>query len=119
METLAEAVFRESVPQADEVLNGRGNVFQRLEDTADLYKENLDRDLREVRHADWPTLVRAWAARHVFTHCDGIVDARYLATVPNSRFRPGQRLRLTEGEVRDLITKVQSLCRATEGTSGN
>jgi hypothetical protein len=35
----------------------------------------------------WPELVRAWAARHVFTHCDGIVDAKYLQAVPSTEAR--------------------------------
>lgn len=112
VEALADAIFRLAVPQADEVLKGKGNVFQRLEDTADLFDEHLGADLRKTLGADWPTLGKAWATRHVFTHNDGIVDSRYLAAVPDSWAREGQRLRLTESEVRTLITKVQSLCRA-------
>jgi hypothetical protein len=40
LETLARAVFRTHVSNADQVLRGKENVFQRLEDAADIYAAN-------------------------------------------------------------------------------
>jgi hypothetical protein len=48
----------------------------------------------------------------VFTHCDGIVDTKYLQAVPASGLRPGQRLRATEELARAAIRNADALCRA-------
>lgn len=49
VETFAERTFHMLVPDAEEVVRGRGKVFQRLNDFADLFLE----------HADGPTSLRA------------------------------------------------------------
>jgi len=52
-----------------------------------------------------------WAARRVYTHCDGIVDDAYLASVPHSTLRTGQRLRVSEHYSRASIANAELLCR--------
>ena len=85
VESLASSVFRSSVSGAESILRGKGNVFQRLDDTADLYLTHLACDLRAVVGTPvWSLLESTWAARHVFGHNDGIVDTRYLARVPTA-----------------------------------
>jgi hypothetical protein len=53
-----------------------------------------------------------WAARHVFTHNDGIVDAKYLERVPQSDVRIGQRLSLSDALCREALVDGEVLCRA-------
>ena len=79
VETLAETVFRSRVGAADKVLRGMGNVFQRLDDSAELFNDHGLADLRGRLSKHWPDLQSTWATRHVLTHNDGIVDERYLA----------------------------------------
>ncbi|NGY61292.1 hypothetical protein G7043_20410 [Lentzea sp. NEAU-D13] len=113
VETLASAVFRAAVVDAATRLNGKGNIFQRLDDTADLFVAAGHADLRAVLDTStWRRLGESWAARHVFTHNDGVIDARYLARVPSSTARIGQRLTITEASCRQAIVDVDALCRA-------
>lgn len=112
VEAMAERTFRQLEPNADQLLKGKGKVFQRLDDFADLFHSAIGRDVRSPVGLAWSELVEAWAARHVFTHCDGIVDTKYLAAVPGSGLRPGQRLRATEELARTAIRNADTLCRA-------
>ena len=104
VEAMADRVFRAAVPQAEIVLKGKGKIFQRLDDLADLFQNEMAIDLRATLGAAWTDLIEAWAARHVFTHCDGIVDAKYRNAVPATSLRAGQRLRITEGYSRRALT---------------
>lgn len=113
VEALASATFHAAVDDAAARLKGKGNIFQRLVDTADLFVEGGYPDLRtSLDAATWKRLQKAWAVRHVFTHNDGIVDAKYLAKVPDNTARPGQRLTITEATCRQAITDTEALCRA-------
>ena len=95
------------------MLQGKGNVFQRLDDTADLFVAAGFRDLRtDVAAAAWQRLGELWAARHVFTHNDGIVDAKYLLRVPTGPVPLGQRLTTTDVQVRAAIDDTRTLCTA-------
>jgi hypothetical protein len=116
VEILADAKFRAVVVDADAVLKGRGKVFQRLDDMARLFRDDAHMDLKvTVGDRTWAALKASWAARHVFTHNDGIVDAKYLSAVPQATVKVGQRLTLTERTVRDAIAVTTSLCKATAG----
>lgn len=116
VEALASAVFRDAVADAEQRLNGKGNIFQRLDHTAALFVDAGYRDVRTVVDPDrWQRLIEFWATRHVFTHNDGLVDARYLAKVPVSTARIGQRLTITEELCRQAIADTAALCRALAG----
>ncbi|MEU8076770.1 hypothetical protein AB0B31_15105 [Catellatospora citrea] len=60
----------------------------------------------------WQRLQHVWAARHLCTHNDGLVDAKYVMKVPASTAQIGQRLTITEATVRQAIADADSLCRA-------
>lgn len=116
VETCAERIFRDRVPAAQQLLKGKGNVFQRLHDLADLYTRHLGLDPRGRLGTAWTELEAAWAARHAFTHSDGIVDSKYLAAVQDSPLREGQRVRVAEEQARSMISAAQQLCRALGDT---
>jgi hypothetical protein len=115
VETMAERTFRELVPNADAVLRGRGKVFQRLDDCADIFQNEGGVNLRAALGSSWDRMHATWAARHVFTHRDGIVDDRYMRAVPTTGLRVGQRLRATEQLARAAIRDAHDLCRALAG----
>jgi hypothetical protein len=115
VEAMAERDFRARVPDAEMQLKGRGKVFQRLNDLADLLQSNLGIDVRSDLGSNWPVLLEAWAARHVFTHCDGMVDSKYLAAVPGTGLREGQRLRVSERFSREVLAAAERLCRTIVG----
>jgi hypothetical protein len=95
------------------MLKGKRNVFQRLDDMAELFQAHVGSDLRgTVGPPLWSLLESTWAARHVFAHRDGIVDDRYLATVPTATVSVGQRLTVSEASVRQAIDATTRLCEA-------
>ena len=115
VEALAKRIFSQRVTRAAEILQGRGQVFQRLNDLADLFLAHLGIDIRDRLGPVWMELQESWAARHVFTHCDGIVDARYLTSVPTSTLKPGQRLIVTEQMAHKVLSDAELLCRTLSG----
>lgn len=108
VEMTARRVFTEQVPDAPEHLRGKGNVFQRLEDMADLFDQHLGIDLRDTH---WDETKRTWAARHLYTHADGFIDSRYLQRVPDCPQPEGKRLILTEQHARAAIQHARRLCQ--------
>ncbi|MFF9013552.1 hypothetical protein ACF09C_11390 [Streptomyces sp. NPDC014870] len=113
VEALGSSVFHERVTDSEERLRGKGSVFQRLDDMADLFVSAGCPDVRAlVGPSTWNRLTRTWAARHVFTHNDGVVDERYLRRVPGARTSLGQRLVISEAECREAIADATALCRA-------
>jgi len=116
VEALGSAVFRGAVPNADQQLKGKGNIFQRLDYTAELFTDAGYPDIRTViEPARWQRLTEFWAIRHTYTHNDGQVDAKYLAKIPASTARIGQRLTFTEELCRQAITDALALCHALAG----
>ncbi|MFJ8298381.1 hypothetical protein ACIQ9R_21175 [Streptomyces sp. NPDC094447] len=113
VEALGAATFHERVTDAEDRVRGKGNIFQRLDDMADLFVSAGCPDLRiAVGESTWQRLTRTWAARHVFTHNDGVVDEKYLRRVPDSRTSVGQRLVLSDADCREALADTTALCRA-------
>ncbi|MFJ8062960.1 hypothetical protein [Streptomyces sp. NPDC096142] len=113
VEGLASSVFKAAVTDAADRLRGKGNVFQRLDDMADLFVATGYGDVRGILGPEsWQRLVETWAARHVFTHNDGIVDEKYLRKVPTSSAQVGRRLVISEASCRRAVEDSTSLCTA-------
>jgi hypothetical protein len=112
VETLARDVFTARVANASGLLAGKGNVFQRLDDLADLFATHFGIDLRATSGLRWDDLKRLWAARHVHVHNGGVVDDRYLRAVRNPPLQLGQRVTVSETDARLAIAQAQLLCRA-------
>ncbi|WP_217574792.1 hypothetical protein [Streptomyces sp. GbtcB7] len=113
VEALGSSLFRAVVPNADSLLNGKGAIFQRLDPMADLIVDAGLSDLRTtLGPRTWQRLLETWAARHVFTHNDGILDEKYLTRVPGSSARIGQRLVLTDDVCRRALDDAKALCNA-------
>lgn len=113
VEALASSLFRAATPNADSLLNGKGAIFQRLDNMADLIVTAGFSDPRTTLDAQtWQRLLETWAARHIFTHNDGIVDEKYLTKVPSSSAQVGQRLVPTDAMCRQALDDTKSLCNA-------
>ena len=110
VEDLAGGLFRERVPDADTALKGKGNLFQRLDDLADLYSAHLAIDVRATPGLDWSRMKNLWAVRHVHTHNGGHVDERFLKADPTSRLVVGQRVVVTEEDARTAVLLATALC---------
>ncbi|WP_404869325.1 hypothetical protein ACI1MP_22325 [Kitasatospora griseola] len=112
LETLLKEVFAARVADADQVLKQAkksGNVFQRLDDAAALYRDHLGIDMPAAIGDNWDRLVGAMAARHVLVHNGGIVDQKYLARVPSSAQKEGQRIHVSRLRAEALLDAVTAL----------
>lgn len=119
VETFAGAAFRAAVPNAAQLLQGKGNIFQRLDHAANLFVTAGHPDLRTlVDAATWQRLLETWTKRHVFIHNDGLVDNKYLTKVPTSTSQIGQRLAVSESECRQIIGDSRALCTAIASVFG-
>jgi hypothetical protein len=105
-------VFHARIPNAEGIVKGKGNVFQRLNDTADLYWAHLAIDLRAAPGVAWAAALRLWAARHVHTHNGGRVDEKYLKAVPETTLMLGQRVIVPAADARSAIALATALCKA-------
>jgi hypothetical protein len=115
VETLARTVFNAAVSDATSRLKSKGNVFQRLDDLADLFVDAGYPDVRTlVSEGVWLRLQESWATRHVFTHNDGVIDDKFVSKVRGSA-KLGQRARVTEPMCRQAITDVRALCAVIAG----
>ncbi len=118
VEHLASATFRARVPDAATALKGKGqSPFQRLDTLADLFADHLSIDIRSAAGIDWPEASRLWAIRHVHVHAGGLVDARFLQRVPDSRLKIGQRVVVSETDARNALSQAGSLRHGIDGTS--
>ena len=113
VEPLARAVFYDAVPDAAARVKGNWNVFQRLDDLADLFVASGHADLRILLDDKvWLRLQATWAIRHLFTHNDGVIDDKYIAKMPTSAAKLGRRATVTEPLCRQAIADAHILCTA-------
>lgn len=110
VEQFARAEFERRSEHAGQLLKGRGNVFQRLDDFADLYSAHLNLDPRLGPDIDWVLLTKLWAARHAHVHAGGLVDVKYLQVVKDSSLNVGQRIVVNADDARKAIRQAMILC---------
>jgi sarcosine oxidase delta subunit len=106
--------FNARAPNPAASVKGKGNVFQRLDDTAQLFTDHCGIDLvAAVGVGVWQRLREDFARRHVLTHSDGLVDAKFLTVVATTSLQIGQRLVINrqdaEGALDDVETVVRSI----------
>lgn len=115
-EIFAREQFSRRVPDAQQHTKGKGNVFQRLDDTSALFAEHADVDLIELAGVEhWQRLKRTFARRHVLTHNGGIVDEKFLNQVPDSRLQLGQRLVVRRADAAQALDDLEAVVRALAG----
>lgn len=111
LETLLSARFQAEAP--DISLQGKGNVFQRLDDAAKLYLKHLDVDLPALLGTNgWEHLKQVAAMRHVLVHNAGIVDARFLDRLPDWPQRTGQRIQIKKSDADEFINLLVRVAAA-------
>ncbi len=90
----------------------KGNVFQRLDDTAQLFLAHCGIDVPTTAGLDiWRRLKEDFARRHVLIHCDGIVDAKFMAAVPRSTLQVGQRLVIRRADADRALDDTETVVR--------
>jgi len=104
LEVYLRDAFTNRVTGADQLLMAeKGNVFQRLDDVARLYKKHLRIDLPTLLGADWERLRVLYGIRHLLTHNNGVVDHKHLKRFPRFPTALGQRVTVSVADARDAI----------------
>jgi hypothetical protein len=112
LETFLKSTFLVKISGGEAIVKGQGNVFQRLDDTADLYRVHLKIDLPALLETGWDELRRLYALRHLTTHNNGVVDARHVRRFPDDGYIIGQHLHVTLQDVRRALALGQRLVDA-------
>lgn len=115
-EIFAREQFAQRVSDAHQRTKGKGNVFQRLNDTAALFADHADVDLVDLAGEErWERLKRTFARRHVLTHNGGIVDDKFLSQAPDSGLRAGQRLVVRRVDAAQALDDLEAVVHALAG----
>lgn len=110
VEHFLKGVFLARVANGEALVAGKGNVFQRLDDSATLYMNHLGIDMPAlVGAAGWDRLLLLYGLRHVLIHNNGIVDARHVARYPSRGFVLGHRVHVGVAEAREAIDLARAL----------
>lgn len=118
-EMFAREQFDHRVIDGTQHTRGRGNVFQRLDDTASLFSAHAGLDLIALAGDErWQRLKRAFARRHVLTHNGGIVDARCLAQLSEAGLKIGERLVVRRRDGQEALEDLEALVRAVAAETG-
>jgi hypothetical protein len=112
LESFLGQVFRCHVNNATQVLANKGNIFQRLNAASALYQTYLGFALNQLDPEAWRMLLDGAAMRHLLTHANGIVDERYLQSVPTSSLGLGQRLSVGKSEANAVLESAMRLADA-------
>ena len=109
-EQLSESLF-DSLPNANAYAK-KGNVFQRVHDASDLWKQASGKGYDDFLPSDdLAELSRLVQQRHILSHKQGIVDQTYIVRSDDTRFRPGQRLVVRPEDVSRLTDLIETLGR--------
>ena len=110
LETFLRQTFLDRVTGGLALIARKGNVFQRLDDVAQLYWDHLVIDLPgAIGTAEWDRLRLLYGIRHLVTHTNGVVDQRHLDRFPGRGFVLGQRLHVTMGDAREAIQLARKI----------
>lgn len=103
---LCECVYP-SLPNAKPL---KKNVFQRLSDGSDLWKEAIGEGYDDWLNDDEMNTIKiCFQQRHLLQHQDGIVDSDYIDKSGDSTYQIGQHLILKEADVVKYANVVEKL----------
>ena len=112
LETFLKQTFLRQVIGGDSLIARRGNIFQRLDDTALLYRDHCGIDIPAILGAaEWDRLCLLYGVRHLATHTNAVVDARHVARFPSHGIAIGQRVSVSFTEAREALQIARTLIR--------
>jgi hypothetical protein len=111
-ETGARGAFARHVEDHETLIKGKGNLFQRPDDTAQLFLEHAGLNVVELTGGDrWGRLKRAVALRHAYVHNSGLIDEKLLAQVPDLGLGVGQRVVVRRAEAEQALDDLEVIIR--------
>ncbi|MFY9327137.1 MAG: hypothetical protein WAO76_03835 [Georgfuchsia sp.] len=86
------------------------NAFQRLDQGSDLWKTSIGFTYTDILSTQELLLLKVlYQKRHILAHNEGIVDDRYLKESEDTRYKIGQRVSVSVGEVEGLVDCLTKL----------
>lgn len=118
MQRLCECVY----PKIEGAKQMKKNVFQRLDDGNNLWKELVGKGYIDwIEPADYELLKKCFQQRHVLQHKDGIVDLDYINKSADNSYKVGQHLIIKKTDimlyayiVSQIGTQVLSLIQTSQ-----
>ena len=95
------------------------NAFQRLEHGSELWEKAIGHG-----YGDWLSpgelkgLKILYQKRHILAHNDGLVDAQYVKKSADDMYKDGQRIVVSERDIRELLTYLDKLGNALKVACG-
>lgn len=91
------------------------NAFQRLDQGGKLWKEAVGEDYHAwISEKELDLLQILYQRRHLLSHSEGIVDAKYVQKSNDSKYKVGQRIVVSANEISDLICILEKLGNGLE-----
>lgn len=115
LETYMKRTFLNRAPGGDSLIANKGNIFQRLDETAQLFRDHCAIDLPVLLGTGaWNQLRLLYGIRHLLTHANGVVDARHLTRFPDHGVVVGQRVGLSLADAREALKLARNLVNGAE-----
>lgn len=95
------------------------NAFQRLDQGSELWEKAIGHG-----YGDWlgpgelKGLKILYQKRHILAHNDGLVDAQYIKKSGDDMYKDGQRIVVSERDIRELLTYLDKLGSALKAACG-
>ena len=113
VETFLKETFLARVASGNRVIAGKGNIFQRLDDAVQLYKNDFAIDIPSaLGPGDWDRLLVLYGIRHLLTHNNGTVDAKHMTKFPGKGFVLGQHITVSTADAKDALRIARRLADA-------
>lgn len=88
------------------------NAFQRLKDGSDLWKAAVGAGYEDwLLPEEWKALSTQFQRRHLLSHAEGIVDAKYIAHTGDTAYTVGQRIVVRSQDVQQMVDALAKIAR--------
>ena len=112
---LAEKLY-EKIPAAP---RAPFNVFQRLDGGSKLWKQACSKGYEDwLDSTELRDLKILFQKRHILAHNEGIIDDKYIRKSGDSTYRIGQRIVVTEFDIRRLVSVIGKLVAELRAVTG-
>lgn len=88
------------------------NVFQRIDEGSELWRSAVGHGYESWLTAqELSSLKVLYQKRHILAHNEGIIDQRYIEKSGDSKYKLGQRLVVSKGDIEMLVSLLEKLGR--------
>jgi rRNA maturation endonuclease Nob1 len=86
------------------------NIFQRIDDGNQFWKQHQSKGYEDIlAHPELDRIKLYFQRRHLLSHTDGIVDAKYLTKSNDSFYTVGQRIVIKISEVEECLSFIEKI----------